>query len=418
MGYTPTNQDAALKVLYRKGTFHQSMFQKNIMLGLLPKDESFGGRNAPRVNEYALPQGVANTFSDAQANAGNSQIEDFAIDTVNLYSVATVGGELIDRARNDDMSYLKYAKSVTQRALQTLSNKLESYIPRDGSGYLGRFGSAVTVTNKTIALQDASEAANFEKGMFVRVSSGTTSALRTGQEEIAAVNRTTGDLTANSAQWDTVITAIAASDYIFMDGTAQNGGSSAVALSGFMAWIPASAPTVGGGDSFFGVDRSADSRLYGQYLDASSMSLTDGAIQAQSISAQEEGSPNVYLLHHTQERKWKKQNESLKQMGTVNAKGSLGLKSNVSYQGVIIEGSPRPVTVLASNKIPYNLGFMLNTENWSLTSMGPATKVIDYDGNRWLRESDDDGIEIRCVSRSQVECKHPIENVQVLLPTS
>src|SRR5207244_3305293 len=88
--------------------------------------------------------------------------------------------------------------------------------------------------------------------------------LGSGSSEITAVDRRSGILYA--ANW----TNFSANDYLFRTG---DFGAS---VYGILDWIPATTPTAG--DSFFTVDRSADTRLYGQYVDGSNKDIVEALL--------------------------------------------------------------------------------------------------------------------------------------------
>src|SRR4051812_25548422 len=92
---TTTSLDADLKAIYKPENYRLSTYEKRPMFALLPKDESFGGKNMPLVNRYGNPQGVAASFSTAQSNFTSMKLGGFTLTRVTEYSVSGIDGEAI-----------------------------------------------------------------------------------------------------------------------------------------------------------------------------------------------------------------------------------------------------------------------------------------------------------------------------------
>lgn len=413
MTATPTTWDPALKQIYRDANVRKTTFQDRPMFAMMPKFEGFGGRNMPMVNVYGNPQGRSASFTEAQGNTTSTKMEDFLLDIVTDYSLAAVTGETIDRTNGDDKAFLKAVKTTIDRAQASLADAIETFLPRSGTGSIGQVSSGSTVSASTITLEDTSDVANFEVGQTLRGTSTDGGAYDVGEEVLAGVNRSTGVLTATSAAWNTVMSALAASDYLTVSGDAQNAGT-AVKISGFAAWFPASVTS----SAFFGVDRTADSRLYGLYHDGSAQTMEDALIDAQSKSAQQGGSPDIAFVNHVKVRRLIKELGANKEYTTVNALGPQGLVANVGFRGVLIQGDKSPVKVVAANKCPGTMAFVLEQDECMFFSIGPAVKFLDADQvGSILRQSNADGYETRIGGRFNFASKNPIGSVRVLLPS-
>lgn len=415
MSATASTWDAALKQIYRDQNQYKSTYEDRPMFAAIPKFEGFTGRNMPLVNVYGNPQGRSASFTEAQGNTTSTKIEDFLLDVVSDYSIATMTGEVVDRTRSDKGAFLKALKSTIDFARDSLADAIETFLPRSGTGSIGQVSSGSTVSAQTITLADVNDVANFEVGMTLRGTSSDGGAYDVGEEVLAGVNRSTGVLTATSAAWNTVMTDLAVSDYLVVSGDAQNGTSNAkVKISGFDAWLPSSAPSAS--DSFFGVNRSVDSRLYGTYHDGSTSTMEDALIDAQSKSAQQGGTPDIAFVNHSKVRRLIKELGSSKEYTTVNATSPMGLMANVGFRGVLIQGDKSTIKVVAANKCPSTKGFVLEQKNCMFFSIGPAVKFLEEDGNRILRQGSADGYEVRIGGRFNFACKNPIGSVHVALP--
>jgi len=414
MTATPTTWDGALKQLYQDSNVYMATFEDRPMTALMTKFEGFTGRNMPLVAVYANPQGRSASFSEAQGNTTSTQITDFLLDIVSDYSVAVVEGETVDRTRSNKGAFLKALQTSIDRAMASLADAIETFLPRSGSGSIGQVSSTSTVTNQTITLANVSDVANFEVGMTLRGTSTDGGAYDVGEEVLAGVNRSTGVLTATSAAWNTVMTALAASDYLVVSGDAQNGGT-AVKITGWAGWIPSTAPS--SGDSFFGVDRSADSRLYGTYHDGTSQTMEDAWIDGQSKSAQQGGSPDIGFQNHVKQRRLIKELGSKKEYCEVNAVSPKGLMANIGFRAVVVQGDKKPLKIVAANKCPEADGYGFVQKNAKLFSIGRLVKFTDEDNNRYLRQGSADAVEARLVSRLNFCLKDPIKSFRVGLPS-
>jgi hypothetical protein len=412
MSNTVTSFDPALKQLYKDDNVRHSTYKNRPMLALLPKDEGFGGRDMPIVNAFGNPQGRSSVFATAQANTTALKLEDFKIDIVSDYSVATISGELVDRASNNKHAFLTAVKSIIDAAMDSLSDAIETFIPRSGTGKVGTIATTTAVSTDTISLTVLDDVRNFEVGMSLVASQTDGGALRNAgaKTTLAKINRSSGTLTTSEAAWDTTITAIAHGDSLYVEGDAA-AGSTNRKYSGFQAWLPASAP--GGSDSFFGVNRSVDSRLYGTYYGGANETIEDRLLVGQSMASAEGGVPDIGFISPTKMRQLVIELGAKKEYVEMNALGPKEIVANVGFRGVVIQGDQSAIRMVSANKCPRDDVFLLEQSEWKLVSIGPAVRLIDDDSNKMLRQASADGFEVRIKTRSQVACKNPIGSARV-----
>jgi hypothetical protein len=409
---TLTSFDPVLKQIYRPEMVEFLTYKLRPFLGLFPKYEKFGGRNMPIPLCYANTQGRSHTFSDAQGNVTDSKLEDFLLTRIENHSLAHITSHVAAATMGERMAFVQALKKEVDSAMMSLADSVEFELPRSGTASLGQISSGSTVTNQTITLAVIQDVHNFEVGMTLRATATDGAAYRTGEEVLAGVNRSTGVLTATSAQWDSNISAIATGDFLVVDGDGAE-GSTNKGLSGLIAWIPASAPA--GGSSFFGVDRSVDSRLYGNYYDGSALLLEEALIDGQSRVGELEGKPDHAVIHNAQYRKLSKELGAKKEYNQTQAMGSKGMIARVSYRSVVVDGDYGPINVIAANKCQSNIAWLLQRDTWTLASLGECVRFDDTDGNRILRRATASGVEARLVSWANLGCKGPAYNGQTLL---
>jgi hypothetical protein len=417
MATTVTNFDAALKQIYSASNLAKTTLSRRPLLAMLPKRSDFGGRNMPIVNVYGDPQGRSASFGNAQGTTGTApsnqvSVDDFLLTRVSNYSIAQVGSEAAEASKGDAMAFLQALKASIDGAMNSLSNSIETQLFRSGTGSIGTVGAIDPDSDGSTtlaALGEEEDIANFDVNQVLVFSATDGSSLRAGTLVVSAVNRSLGRVTVGAA-YSSVTTD---GDFIYAQGDAADGGSN-VCISGLSAWIPSAAP--GGGDSFFGVNRSVDSRLYGQYTDQSASAIEDGLITAGSLSARVGGNPNVAFINHVQQRSLIQNLHNSQNYQTVNATTHKGVVSDIGFRSVAIQGDTGAINVVAANKCPAESGFMLEMDKWILATLGEPVKFLNLDGNRILRSATADSVEARLAFRGNLGCKAPIYNVRILMP--
>lgn len=395
----------ALKQYYRPDEVARVVYDSHPFMELVPKDEKFRGKNAPIPVYFNRPQGISAVFSTAQSNATASKIGEFLMTRKTGYGVATIAGEAVAASEGDRFSFLNAMTTEIDGVLRSLGDSISTALFRDGSGAIGQVNnSSFGVT--TLDLVQDTDVVNFEVGMKLQVSATKSGgAVRSGTLEVAAVNRTattmqvtmTGNLSAG-------IAAIAQNDYIYVEGNYD------AAITGMGGWIPTTAPT--GGDSFFGQDRSTDAtRLGGQRIDGSSMTIVESLIEAAAITAREGGKPSHLFCSFADFVKIEK---------TLNAQVQRQVQASDSVSGYRSLDFYAPhgiVKIVPDKSCPEGTAYLLELSRWSLMSIGPVVQLTELDGLRVLRQSADDGVECRVHSYANLACEAPGFNCVITLPS-
>lgn len=426
---TMTALDAAAKQLYKDGNFEEVVYKSRPLLGMLPKFEGFGGRNMPVVLLYGNTQAVSYDFSTAQtasvdAYAGKLSVDDFLLTRSRSYSLFTLDGETIEALRGDNAGFITSLKAVMDAAVRALSDEVETSLFRDRSGAICDVKTVSASTGRTFTVEN-DESSLFEIGMRLVAAADKTGGDPLNSAKVlvvTGVNRANGtismgvdstgatvDVDDNSTGWTT---AFVAGAYVFRVGDYT---ASAITnkLAGLDSWNPESAPSAS--ESYFGVDRSVDSRLWGVPYDGSLDSVEDALIEGQSICAREGGEIDAFVMHNLQYRKLVKQLGSKRQYVQMNARSAEGIYANIGYRGVMVDGDMGPISIIAANKCPLDRAHGLSLKSWLLATLGPTVHFTEYDSLRILRQSGDDGIEGRLVFRGNLACRAPIWNSRVKL---
>jgi len=397
-----------VKQHYTSETVENMVYKDNPLLALIPKYESFGGKNLPIPVLFGNPQGRSKTFSNAQTrgSATNSQITDFVLTRVKDYSIATIDNETLEASKGNPNAFMEAATTEIDGAIQALTRSLAIGIYGGSDGNIGQVSVEPTEAATTvITLKNADSVTNFEVGMMINIWSAKSGGSQrnvdgsTTSLEIDAIDRSAGTITFSEAY--TSSGTIAADDYLFVEG------DRGLALSGLDSWLPSTAPT---STPFFGVDRSVDTtRLGGVRHDGSSQPIEEALVDAASKVSREGGKVDYCFLNYA------KYAELEKALGSKVSYVDLSMNAEVGFRGIEINGPRGTIKVVADQNCPADVAFMLQLNTWKLYSLGKAVRVIDTDGLSMLRQASADGVEVRYGHYGQVGCKAPGYNARVSL---
>jgi hypothetical protein len=407
MSITKTTLDAVLKELYAGQAVQDLAYDASArpLLTMLKKRTDFGGVNMPLPVIYDDVQGRSYTFSKAQANISGGSMIQFALDVTQNYSLAQITTDALLRSRNDKGAFLNGLKFAVDSAINRLSNDIESALFRDGTGAIGVIAS-LSGGNKTVTLENTEDVVNFAVGQKVVAADTKASALRSSTAgTVSGVDRDAGTVTFSltlPATFDGYV-----GDYLFTEGD-YDSASDKNKIYGLDAWIPSTAPT--SGDSFFGVDRSADpTRLAGVRYTGSSAAIEESIVGAAARLGRECGAiPDTALMSFTTFRR------------LVNEVGSkvqrdAGGKATMGFQSLQVYGPRGVVNCVPCTFCQEDVIWLLTSKSWVLVSMGDAVQVLEQDGNRILRVSSSDALEVRVASYSQLGCSAPGWNCRIAL---
>jgi hypothetical protein len=408
MSLDMTSFDAALKQHYTDDTVLNLVYKDNPLLALMPKYESFGGKNLPIPLIYGNPQGRSKTFSNAQTRgaATNSLITDFVLTRVKDYSIATIDNETLEASKGNANAFMEAATTEIDGAINSLTRSVAIGMYGDSSAAIGQVSAEPAEAASTvITFKSAGDVTNVEVGQIINIwsaKSGGSQRTTDGSDnswEVTAVDRSAGTFTLDDA-YDASGT-IAADDFIFVEGDRGLG------ISGLEAWVPETAPSA---TLFFGVDRSSDTqRLGGVRYDGSSDPIEEALIEGASRAAREGGKVDHAFLSYA------KYAELEKALGSKVQYVDLKMTAEIAFRGVMVNGPRGPIKVIPDQNCPDDVCFMLQMSTWKLYSLGKCVRVIDTDGLSMLRQASADGVEVRYGFYGNVGCRGPGFNVRVAL---
>ena len=352
MALDMTSFDAALKQHYTDDMVLNLVYKDNPLLALMPKYESFGGKNHPIPLIYGNPQGRSKTFSNAQTQgaATSSLITDFVLTRVKDYSIATIDNETLEASKGNANAFMEAATTEIDGAINSLTRSLAIGMYRDSSAQIGQVNVEPTEAATTVVtMKQAGDISNIEVGQRINIwsaKSGGSQRSTDGTDvswAVTAVDRSAGTFTLDDA-YDSSGT-IAADDYVFVEGDRGLG------ISGLESWVPSTAPT---STSFFGVDRSVDTqRLGGVRYDGSSDPIEEALIEGASRAAREGGKIDHAFLSYA------KYAELEKALGSKVQYVDLKMNAEVGFRGILVNGPRGPIKVIPDQNCPDDVCFML-----------------------------------------------------------
>jgi len=388
-----TSFDAALKQHYSGVRVENMALRDNPALAMVKKDASAGGRNIPQPIRFKNPQGGSANIANAITNAVAGGYEDFVLTRKKNFVIANLDNETIEASKDAKDSFMK-ATVELDAAVEEAGNRLARQLFRGAGGEIGQISTDTTIGGAVLKLSDPGDVFAFAPGQVCVLSANQDgSSLRSGTLTVLGVDRGTGQVTMTGAITSGVAAA-AVSDWVFIQGDAG------ACLSGFAAWLPDTAPT--GGDSFFGVDRSVDSYLYGLILDGSGMTVEEAAQRMGSDLIRHGGKPDVLFCNPSKVADLSISLGSKREYTNVDVKGNAA----IGFRGFQIETGGRPVMVVGDLNCPEERGYMLTSKDWTLYSAGKAPHILDQDGV-YLRNATADSYQARVGSYAQLGCAAP-----------
>ena len=342
--------------------------------GLFTKKTDYLAEGGRELNwQVGSGGGDAVTVTQAEATEGASLHKRPKITRSREYATATVEREDILATRNDPKRIMEVWDLAIRNSMRKIKRSIGIQMFRDGTGVRGTLSGAANITTPTITLLSANDAKLFEAGDTVMAINpgGGTPAARTGgaaQALITNVNIGAGTLT-TTANWNTLITDIANSDFLARAGDFASGVGQV--CKGIGGWVPVTAPT--GGDNWFGVDRSTmGERGYGHRPSLSSTSMfaigIDGAAYLYDVTG---SGPDIWLVNALDMAMICKDATGLEEI-VVQASAQGKKEINIGYDAASVHGPQGKITVIADPFCPRGKSWMGNREEaqwWTLGAM-------------------------------------------------
>lgn len=401
-----TAANAILKELYGGQVVQIAIAKDNPAYTLVPKMTDFGGKYYPIPILSAPSAGRSSTFSNAQTNQAAAQMQEFLLTSKNDYAIATIQNRTMKAATTDKMSFIRTAKTLVDMAILKANLSAGSSMYRSGTGSIGKIATAgitagvITLTVPAdvnqFALNDTLQANATDGGASPRAALGYVIAKSRSAGTITVTSTGLGGAAGSPSAWQ-------AADFLLVQGDNN------LKPSGFLAWLPATAPA--SGDNFYGVDRSADTwALGGGRYDGSAYSIEEAVIEGSEIAAEQSNGVAIDTAFCT----FATHSAVKKALGSKVEYVDLKGPAEISFRGVKLAGAKREINLMPDRNCPDKQLFALALDTWLLASLGEYPEIQRYgDGLDMLRVYNADASELRIAGYGNIGCNCPGANVNI-----
>lgn len=395
-----TEFDAALKEIYTEEEIANVCLRKRPLLTKMKKIDDGEGDVIVVPVFHGNPAGRSASFANAQTNAANSKSKKFNITLAEDFNVINISARVIAASRSKRGAFLQARKNEIDMALDQLMKSAAHAAYRSGSGSIGKRSS---LAGNVITLTNVDDAKHFEIDMVLTANdTDNATTPRAGSAKVTAVDRTAGKVTVDNAGG---ITAFADGDFLFVQGDAD------AKMKGLAGWLPDTAPVLGGGDNWFGVDRGADpDRLAGLRYDASvtGASTQEALLHVGELLIDAGGEPDAAFMGHA---RW---SDLVKDLGSkVEYVDQAGGDAKVGFRGVRVYTSGTVVECYPDPYCPSDHAYVLTMGTWTLHHLEGFPHLAAEDGKTSQRQGTADGIEVRARYWAQMSCRAPGWNAAI-----
>jgi hypothetical protein len=400
-GMNATNVAAILKTRYTPDFQETLTYPNKPLFAMMKKFTKMGGKQWEVPVFFEDIQSVSATFSTAQtqSTATYSRVKSFSVTRVEDFGLATVKGQDIESTKGDANAFIDMLTLSVDSVMRSLARSAAISLYRSGFGAIGQVSSPGGDT--TLTLVNKQDITNFAVGMKIAFSASESGdALRDSGEEVTvnSVDRNAGTMVLSANE--TSIASIATNDYIFRAGDRQDSSTpTRLKIAGLEAWVPYTAPT---STTFFGVDRTTDTRLGGCRLDGTAMPIEEALIEGSILVQREGGDPGTAFMNPTKYGNLINSLGSKVQYCDIKA-GTAG----IGFRGIDLHTPAGSIQVLPDRDCPVNRIFLLDMKTWTLGSLGEIPRILSHDGLENLRQASDDGLEIRVGYYGNAYCNAP-----------
>ena len=409
-----------LKEYYTPRRVELLAYKDHPLLAMVPKQEDWGGRDGSGTG-YIIPiwhgsaQATGANFTVALANKGQGQYDRFEMSKKTRYGFAQLDRMTMKASMKSPTAFLKAFSAEVDGIKSQLGRDTARSLYRQGRGHIGTVGSEA---GAVITLSNRADIVNFELGMVVVFSDAGSAvgaaeagasawATASNRYTVDAVNRSAGTVTF-TGQTPAATSGVAAGDFLHRYGDITVAGTY-IDIEGLEAHFPETAPT--SGDSFQGVDRSADTdRLAGVRVDASALTIEEGLIDAGTRLREMGKRPDRIFMNPVRFGQLVKEMSGRIIHDKVKAPGaaSLGFKTIKAFTPA------GDIDVVSDPDCPHDVAWMLTMNTLKLATTGAYPQIADED-SVMLRSATADEYEVRLAAYGNLGCHDPGANARIAL---
>ena len=393
--------DKGLKILYPKGLEYEWQKEASPAVVWVPKAQDFAGKQW-NINPVVGAVRGSHSFASALLDKSAPTFEEFHVTRVSDYAIVSVAAEMIAASKSDVGALRQAIQVQTDAAMAEMARARSADIWHNGGGAIGRIATS-GISTTVITLASLDDLVRFDVGMRLELSAndGTSGSVRPGSPgyvTVSAIDYDAGTITC-TANVTGAISGATDADYIFRKG------DFGAAISGFFAWIPASAPT---STPFFGVDRTTHiNKLAGSRLPLNGANMEDGIIEAVARMSRYGGKPDTLWMNPLKLGELEKsmQSKTYVEVKTDNP--------SISFSALQVRSGEGMIKVLSDPHCPESVGLLTRRDSWLLRTLGADPHFAKEDGLQWRTEGSADAVEARLRSWGNLGCLKPINSMHL-----
>lgn len=407
---TITSLSYGLKEYYDGKRVVSTTVDKQTTLDMLPKDAAMAGNPHKVAVITSSGGGISPDFEAAQGSSSGIQGQAFMIEPAEMYAVVTYDHLLLKTAKGGAL--FDYAVRESNEKLAQLGNRLSIYLFGNGGNAMGQIDANYTSGN-TFTLTNPEHAIRFYPGQQLVASNddgtgGSDALLDSGDHvTVTSVNLDAGTVTVDDAS---LISGIAANDYLFERGGFAGNVNQRKVFKGFGAWITAAAAT----DTLWTVARTNYPELSG--FRAPSGALTGTKANRIKMAARYGNThygarPEMLVVSPVD---WEDISIGMEAQGLrlIEVKNSTGI---TGYEAIRVRTNYGAVDVLSDRHKTSGDGLFITKDAVSVDSLGPLTHLMEVDGLTIRAKPNSAEWETRYASYANLSIRAPFKCGRVAL---
>jgi hypothetical protein len=393
------------KTVYMGRDLSNQAKRKTPAYDAVQKFDDFDGANLTFPFNFGMPTSVATTLPVAQAGATSSSFDNWVMTTrKTLYGVLTIDAQSMRAARKDIGAFLRLRQKETTELMAYMKMILGGHaFWGDGAGNLAQVVSITgtnPVTSFVVSQFDIVKIHLKQVLVFNATRTGSVGTIKASTWQVTALNRTTGQVTVTRLTGAGAPVDPAAADYVYLNGTYD-----AFPL-GVDAFIPASDPGTGGVPAtILGMTRTDDPTMKAGWRATYQGSIEETikylcALMGQYVDQENSACWVSRYNWFRLEQELTAQNRKIIDARATQVFGSPAL---------LILTPEGNIPVIADPYLPNDRGYLLEMSQIEVHHLDGLIHVADDDGLGAIRQSADDGIEIRLRSWNENIVQRPFQ---------
>ena len=393
------------KTVYHNRDLTNQAKRKTAAYDMVSKYDDFDGAQLVFPFNYNMPVGVSPSFPVGQANPKPSGFANWTMTTrKTLYGFLTIDAQAMKAARKDIGAFLRLRQKETNEILSYMKMILGGHaFWGDGAGDMAQVVSKTGTDPVTSFIVNQRDVIKFhlnQRIVFNATRTGSAGTIKASVYTVTGVNRLTGSITVSRTSGTGSGTDPAALDYVYLEGSYD-----AYPL-GVAAFIPATDPGTGSvPGTLLGMVRTDDPVMKAGWRGTWQGSIEESAKYLTALMGQYFDKENSALW--VSRFNWHRLEMELSAQG----------RKVIDARATQVFGSPAlllltpegEIPVVADNYLTDDVAYLLDMSAIEVHHLDNLIHVVDDDGLSLIRQTADDGVEIRFRSWSENIIQRPFK---------